>query len=61
MGGGTQFLWGDRDVWLGVLKTGVDKTDCFEKVRSKELKFFNILGTYELKFGPNLSCRAKNS
>ena len=33
----------------------------FAKVRSKELKFCYILGAYELNFGPNLGCRAKNS
>ena len=32
----------------------------FAKVRSKELKIFNILRAYKLKFGPNLGCRTKN-
>ena len=32
----------------------------FAKVRSKELKIFNILRAYALKFEPNLDCRAEN-
>ena len=32
----------------------------FAKVRSNELKIFNILRTYELKFGPDLGCRTEN-
>ena len=39
-----------------------DLKNCsFTKVRSKELKIFNILRAYELKFEPNLGCRAENS
>ena len=30
------------------------------KVRSKEVKGFNILRAYELKFGPNLGCTTEN-
>ena len=37
------------------------KTDSFVKVRSKELKIFNILRPYELIFESNLGCRAENS
>ena len=33
----------------------------FVKIRSKELKIFNILRAYELKFEQNLGCRAENS
>ena len=32
-----------------------------EAVRSKELKMFNILRAYELKFEPNIGCRTKTS
>ena len=33
----------------------------FAIVRSKELKIFDILRAYKLKFKPNLGCRAENS
>ena len=43
-------------------KWGSKELIFFAKVRSKELKIFNIsLRAYELKFEPNLGCRAENS
>ena len=48
--GGTHLFWG-----YGGLK------NWFSGERSKELKIFNIMGAYELKFGPNLGCRTESS
>ena len=61
-GGGTPHFWG-RDVQHGLPKRGSKEHFffVFVKVRSKELKFLNILGAYELKSRPNLGCRAESS
>ena len=48
-----------RDVWCTALKRGAK--ELILKVRSKEVKFVNILRACELKFGPNLDCKAVNS
>ena len=56
--GGTQlYFW---YVWHEAPKWGL-KNWFFAKVRSEELKFFNILKAYELKFEPNLDCRVETS
>ena len=60
-GGALNFVFG-RDVRRGALKWGSKELIFFFKVRSKELKIFNIyMRAYELKFGPNLGCRTENS
>ena len=43
-------FFGGMDVWCGVQKIRSKEIIFFGKVRSKELKLFNIFGPYELKF-----------
>ena len=57
-GGGLNFGLG-RYVRQGAPKWGSKELIVFEKIRSKELKIFNIIG--HMNFEPNLGCRAENS
>ena len=54
---------GALNFWLGMSDAAAEcqKEGGFMKVRSKELKIFNILRDYELKFGPELRCKSENS
>ena len=60
-------FFGGRDIWCGATNGGLK--NCFfffflffvVKVRSKELKIFNILRANELKLGPSSGCRTENS
>ena len=57
------FGWGQ--LWFecmsGKERQNGDLKHFFVKVRHEELKIFNILKAYELKFEPNLGCRAAKS
>ena len=58
--GALNFCFG-RDVRGRALKWRSKELIFFVKVKSNELKIFNILRAYKLKFGPNLGCRTENS